>query len=98
MSTAILSFPVKEGSQCFSVSGFQGTSFGGPCKQKMPGSQVDSVLMSLIELLSPSLHTASNTYTDQWTFSVLGIPFLKHHHALLLKLIQIKYSARDKSS
>ena len=45
---------VKEDNQCFSVSGFPGTSFGGPCKQKMPGSQVDGVLLSLIELLSPS--------------------------------------------
>jgi hypothetical protein len=52
---------VKENNKYFSVSEFPGTSFGGPCKQKMPGSQVDGVLLSLIELLSPSLHTASNT-------------------------------------
>jgi hypothetical protein len=57
----VLSSPVKEDSQCFSVSGFPGTSFGGPCKQKMLGRQVDGVLMSLIELLSLSSHASSNT-------------------------------------
>jgi hypothetical protein len=57
----VLSEPVKGDCRCFTVAEFPGTSFGGPCKEKMPGSQVDGVLMSLIELLTPSQPTPTNT-------------------------------------